>query len=122
MWLTRFQLVDYAFFGKLVLILLEHKWRLTETLPVLSKWGHDVWIVKSVVDMVQRTGLQRLIFKSDQEPSILDLKNKVVAELCVSYDVFMETSSLNERRSNCVVERALDSWRHDPNSQAGASR
>ena len=34
--------------------------------------ARHVWVVKSVSDMVRSTGLQRLIFKSDQEPSILE--------------------------------------------------
>ena len=57
--------IDYAFSGeqdptvKLVLILQDHKCRWTEALPV------------------RRTGLLRLIFKSDQqEPSILDLEEQ----------------------------------------------
>ena len=49
------------------------------------------------------TGLQRLIFKSFPEPSILGLKNKKVAELGGSHDVIMEAS-----------------WSHDPNSEDGA--
>ena len=44
--------------------------------------------------MLPRTGLQVLIFKSDQQPQILDLKN-------------MEASPVNEHQSNGVVERAV---------------
>ena len=53
--------------------------------------------------MGRRARLQRLIFKSDQEPS-LDLKNKVVAELGGSHDVIVEASPVNEHQSNGVVE------------------
>ena len=60
-----------------------------------------------VADMVRRTGLQRLIFQSNQEPSILDLKNKPVAELGGSHSAILEASPVNERQSNCVVERAV---------------
>ena len=49
----------------------------------------------------------RLIFNSDQEPSIQDLKKKVVAELGGSDDVIMEDSPVNEHQSNGVVERAV---------------
>ena len=55
--------------------------------------------------MVRRAGLQRLIFKSEQEPSIVELKNKVVAELGGSHDVIMEASPVNEHPSNGVVEQ-----------------
>ena len=67
-------------------------------------------VVKSVADMVRRTGLQRVIFKSDQEPSNLDLKNKVVAELGGSHDVIMEASPMNEHQSNGVVERPVQTF------------
>ena len=55
-----------AFFGehdptaKLVLILREHKCSRIGALPILNKGGQDVWVAKSVADLVRRTGLQRL--------------------------------------------------------------
>ena len=68
--------VDYAFFGehdqkaKLVLILRDSKSRWTETIPVQSKDGQNLRFAKSVADKVRRTMLQRLSFKSNQEPSV----------------------------------------------------
>ena len=74
--------------------------------------GQDLWVVESVADMVRRQGPQGLSFKSDQEPSILDMKNKVVAELWNSHEVIMEASPVNEHQSSSVVERGgSDSWR-----------
>ena len=73
--------VDYAFFGgdeqtaKLVLILREHQCRWIEALLFQNTGGQDVWVEKSVADMVRRTGLQRLAFKSDQESAVLDWNN-----------------------------------------------
>ena len=58
------------------------KW--TEALFVQSKGGQDVWVVQFVADMVRRTGRQRIMFMSDQEPSILDFESQVVAELVVT--------------------------------------
>lgn len=68
--------IDYAFFGerdqtaKPVLVMREHKCRWTESLPMLRKGGQDQWVVKSVADMIRRTGLRRFIFKSGQEPAV----------------------------------------------------
>ena len=42
-----------------------------------------MWVVKSVADMVQS-----FIFKSDQEPSILNLKSEVVTKLTNSLKNF----------------------------------
>ena len=73
--------VDHAFFGeheqtaKPVLILRAHRCRWTEALVVFRvKEVRTCGLQSPVAGMVQRTGLQRLTFKSDQEPSILDLK------------------------------------------------
>ena len=82
--------IDYALFGdederaKPVLIVREHKNRWTEAIPVVNKGGADRWAVKALTEAVQRTGLRHFAFKSDQEPSILDLKNRVITELGTS--------------------------------------
>ena len=68
----------------------------TEALPVQNKGDQDVCVVMPVADMVRGTGPQRLIFQSNQEPSILELKNKTVAELGGSYSVTLEASPANE--------------------------
>ena len=57
--------------------------------------------------MVRRTGLLRLLFKSDQDPSNLGLKSEVVAELGGSHEVMMEARPVNEHQSNSVVERVV---------------
>ena len=64
-----------------------------------------MWVEKAIADMVRRTGLQRLMFKFDQVPSILGLKNKVVAELGGSQDVIVEASLVDEHQSKGVYER-----------------
>ena len=66
-----------------------------------------MWVAQAIADMVRRTGMQRLMFKFDQVPSILGLKSKVVAELGGSQDVIMEASLVNGHQSNDVVERAV---------------
>ena len=48
-----------------------------------------------------------LIFKSDQKPSVLNLKNKVVDEVGSSHDVIMEGSPVHQHQSHGVVERAV---------------
>ena len=89
--------VDYAFFGEhdqTAKPLVIFRW--TEAFPVNSKRGQHVSVVRSVADMIRRTGLQRLLFKSDQEPSTLDLKNKVFAELGGWHDVIDHGEQSNE--------------------------
>ena len=97
--------VDFVFFdehvqtAKLVLILREHKCRWTETFLVQGEGNRDLRIVKSVRDMGRRTGLRRLIFKSDQESSILGLKVKWILNLVVSHEVIMEVRPVSAQQS-----------------------
>ena len=101
--------VDYAFFGahgqivKFVLIARAHKCKWTEALSCIEH------------RRPRSVGCKVL---SVREPSILDFKKHVVAELGGSHDVIMEASPANEHQSNGLLELAV--VRHDPNSQAGA--
>jgi hypothetical protein len=97
--------IDYAFFGEQFR---EHRGRWTEALAVPCKGGADAW----VADMVRRTGLKKVIFKSDHEPSILDLKNKVSVELGGDFEIIMEQSPVEEHEGNGTIERAR-AVRHD---------
>ena len=105
--------VDYAFFGehdaqaKPVLVLREHRARWTAAVPVLNKGGGDRWAVKAVAEAIRHTGLTHFLFKSDQEVSIVDLKNKVIEELGGGYRIMKEASPVAEHQANGTVERAI---------------
>ena len=106
--------IDYAFFGdederaKPVLVVREHKNRWTEAIPVVSKGGADRWAAKALTEAAQRTGLRHFAFKSDQEPSVLDLKNWVISELGDQYSTHKELRPVGEPQSIGPAEKAVD--------------
>eukprot|EP00969_Alexandrium_andersonii_P062176 2739497-Alexandrium_andersonii.AAC.1 len=51
-------------------------------------------------------GHRKVVLKSDQEPSIMALKEAVQRECGTSVEVTMEESPVGERESNGVAERA----------------
>ena len=105
--------MDYAFFGDgegeaaPTLVMREHRTRATESHPVTTKGGGVAWIRKKVAEAIKRTGLKQFIFKTDQEPSIIELKRRVVEELPEGYQVTMEESPVNEHEANGTIERAV---------------
>eukprot|EP00959_Pyramimonas_sp_CCMP1952_P435184 9112555-Pyramimonas_sp.AAC.1 len=46
---------------------------------------------------------------SDQEPAILDVKNKVIEGLGEAYNVVREESPVEGRQANGAIERAVQS-------------
>ena len=72
----------------------------SKTHPYASKRLHDDILL---------LGHRHFIFKSDQEPSILDLKNRVRSSLDENTKVIFESSPVGDHQANGVVERAIQS-------------
>lgn len=90
-----------------MLIMRERKCRWTEPSPVLHEGGRHRWITKSVADIIRRTDLKNIIFKSDREVLTVELKNNVAAELGDLHDIIIEASPVNEHQPNGVVDRVV---------------
>ena len=73
---------------------------------VPSKGGLDE-VVKTEARDIRAWGVMRFVYKSDQEPAILDLRNKVIKELGSEYNIVPETSPVGEHESNGTIERAV---------------
>ena len=67
--------------------------------------GHIGYAVKVVSGILESLGHSKLIFKSDQEPAILSLKDAVKSESRI--DIVMEEFPEYESKSNGEVERAI---------------
>ena len=52
-------------------------------------------------------GLRRFVFKSDQEPSILALKNRVVETLGKKCEVILEESPVDDHQANGEIENCI---------------
>ena len=69
------------------------------------------YAVKAECEDLQRFGCGEFIYKSDQEPALLALKNAVAADLGPSFKITMELSPVHEAtgdsEANGHVERAI---------------
>ena len=75
-----------------VLALRVHSTRWTESFVCVSKSGRDAYNILALVHCIKRTGLRTFIFKSDQEPAILDFRNRTIAKLGEGYNIKLEAS------------------------------
>ena len=82
-----------------------HESRMTFAHVVERKGLVDSTVRRLVADM-DWLGLRRLIFKSDQEPSILALK-QAVRESMPTVEFVMEESPVEEHQSNGTIEVAI---------------
>ena len=62
------------------------------------------------------------MFKSDQEPSILALKARIIEALGSDFGIVPETSDLRWERANGTVERATRAARHRKHSTYAQGR
>eukprot|EP00971_Amphidinium_carterae_P258659 5133879-Amphidinium_carterae.1 len=73
---------------------------------VPSKESHP-YTVAWLHQQIRVTGHRRILFKSDQEPSIQALKNAVVREPDKSLEVVHEESAVKDSDGNGAVEQAV---------------
>ena len=90
--------------GMPIIVLKDRKTRVIRARLVPRK-GVNGYAVKVVSGILESLGHSKIILKSDQEPSILALKDAVRSENRA--DIVMEESPEYESRSNGEVERAI---------------
>ena len=103
--------IDYFFMGQKeedVLPMLAVRLKPTRVLA-----GTTVSAKSDVRDAVEflkavifRSGCKRLLFKSDNEPAILKLKERVMQEMPM-IEVVPEQSPVGDHEANCIAERAV---------------
>ncbi len=72
---------------------------------VVPEKGKNSYARERVSKNVRMLGHKRLIFKTDQEPAILDLKNQVKA--LTEDDLVPEESPVGESQNNGEIERSM---------------
>ena len=87
---------------------------------IMTEKGVNPYAVKRLAQLINRLGYRRVIIKSDQEPSIIALKEAVKREL--EMEVSFEESPVGEHQSNGAIENAV--WGNSRTSQniEGCSR
>ena len=82
-----------------------YKWHVARVVP---KKGKDPYAIKSIGKHIENMGYNKMIIKSDQEPSIKDLIRAIKRERPESIEEMVpEESEVGEHQSNGMVERAI---------------
>ena len=108
--------LDYAFMGRetedraspiLVGKFSKDRWLITH--PVPCKGTQHRWIIGKLVNDVIMSGVQTLVVKSDQEASIVDVKNALMRELrgVEGLTVMPEESPVGASAANAAIERSV---------------
>ena len=107
--------MDYFFQGQeddntlSQLVVRDHNSKWTRCFVVPRKGAHP-WVIDEVVRVLKQVGHRKFVFKSDNEPAILDLKDEVTKRLRIEgFEIIPEHPPVGESQANGVVERAAQS-------------
>ena len=78
-----------------------------------SKGASEAWVVEQVAYDLQTVGLanERIVIKSDQEPSIIEMQRAVAAQRAGHGSTAIENSRVGDSNSNGRVERAIQDFK-----------
>ena len=77
---------------------------------VVHEKGPNEYAISRVANEIRNLGYNKIIFKSDQEPAIKALKNKVKEEM-TDVEIIMEESPVGDHKSNGEIENAIRRYR-----------
>ena len=69
--------------------------------------GPNEYAIEAIKEDIESLGIKRFIFKSDQEPAILALKERVTEALGKKYEVIPEESPVGDHQANGEIENAI---------------
>ena len=102
--------IDYAFMGSedgasVTVLIMQDRASRYITANVVQEKGINEYAVKRLGADISMLGYKEIVLKSDQEPSIVALKDRVKADR--EERIVMEESPVGESASNGAVERAI---------------
>ena len=74
---------------------------------VIHRKGNEPYSIKRAGEEIRKLGYRKIIIKTDQESSIMALKQAVIRELQQEVEVLSEESPVGEHQSNGEVENAV---------------
>ncbi len=95
-----------------VMVMLETLCHSVWAYAVESKGAGETWMTEQIVEDIETIGLtnERIIMKSDQEPSIIDVQ-KSVARARSGYGTALEHSKVGDSNSNGRIERCIQDFK-----------
>ncbi len=104
--------LDYMFMGSKVdegtasiIVLRDDKSGATMARVVDTKGGSDEWTLQEILDFLNFLAYSRLVIKCDQEPSTLDLRQRIKEKY--AGEVACEDSPVGDSKSNGAIECAV---------------
>ena len=106
--------LDYSFLssedqeveGTMPVLNIKDVWTGKVAAEIVPRKGNNEYAIEVVTEFIKRTGYKRIILKSDQEPSIMALKDAANAML-PSVSITMELTPVGESSSNAVIESQI---------------
>ncbi len=86
-----------------ILVTRQHGTKWTNVNAVPCK-GANKYAIQTQVDLVKQLGRRKFIYKSDQEPALVELKQKVMERLGKEYEIHEEHPAVVVKQSNGVIE------------------
>ena len=69
-------------------------------MPIKLKKGPNESAIEAIVEDIESFGIERFISKSDQEPAILSLKDRVIETLGEKQEVIPEESPVGDHQAS----------------------
>ena len=67
--------------------------------------GPNEYAIQAIIEDIESLGIKLFIFKSDQEPAILSLKERVIETLGKKYEVIPEEPPVGDHQANGEIEK-----------------
>ena len=92
-----------------ILVMQESECRSVWSYAVDSKGASETWVVHQVCEDLETVGLRddRVIAKSDQEPSIIDVAKEIARNREGRFGTAIDNSAVGDSDSNGTIERAI---------------
>ena len=74
---------------------------------MVEEKGPNEYAIDQVKEDIESMGIRRLIFKTDQEPAIIALRERIIEALGSKVEVIPEESPVNDHQVNGEIENAI---------------
>ena len=105
-------LMDYFFMGQdenkvLPMLGIKERQSKMKFAHMVEEKGPNQYAIEQVVEDIESLGVKRFIFKTDQEPSIMALKDRIIETLGTKVEILPEESPVGDHQANGEIENAI---------------
>ena len=74
---------------------------------LVEEKGLSEYAIEQVKEDIEAMGIRRMIFKTDQEPAIVALRERIIEALGTKVEVIEEESPVGDHQANGEIEDAI---------------